>query len=71
MRILALKLYIKAQSLKQALKEENGQDLIEYLLIGGIVALGATAGMTTLAANINAAFGTLSTKVASAAATGQ
>lgn len=34
-------------------KEESGQDLIEYALIGLIVALGAIAGMGTLAASIN------------------
>lgn len=37
-------------------KEESGQDLIEYALIGLIVALGAIAGMGTLAASINAEY---------------
>lgn len=64
MKTLALKLYIRVQSLKQALKDESGQDLIEYLLIGGIVALGATAGMGNLATNLNTAFASLGTKVA-------
>ena len=42
--------------LKNLHKEESGQDLIEYALIGLIVALGAIAGMGTLASSINAEF---------------
>ena len=42
--------------LKNLHKEESGQDLIEYALIALIVALGAIAGMTTLATKINAEF---------------
>ncbi len=41
--------------------EESGQDLIEFALIGLLVALGAIAGMGTLAKSINAEF----TKIAS------
>lgn len=42
--------------LKQLLREEPGQDLIEYALIGLIVALGAIAGMGSLAGSINQEF---------------
>ena len=42
--------------LKKLHKEEAGQDLIEYALIGLIVALGALAGMGTLASSINSEF---------------
>jgi len=42
--------------LKQFHKEESGQDLIEYALIGLIIALGALAGMGTVASSINAEF---------------
>ena len=42
--------------LKSLHKDESGQDLIEYALIGLIVALGAIAGMGTLAGSINAEF---------------
>jgi len=41
-------------------KEESGQDLIEYALIALIVALGALAGMGTLANSINAEFSKIS-----------
>jgi pilus assembly protein Flp/PilA len=37
-------------------KEESGQDLIEYGLIALIVALGALAGMGSLAKSINSLF---------------
>jgi len=42
--------------LKHLHKEEAGQDLIEYALIGLIVALGALAGMGTLATSISTEF---------------
>ena len=42
--------------LKNLHKEESGQDLIEYGLIALIVALGALAGMGTLANSINKVF---------------
>ncbi|MBV9183362.1 MAG: Flp family type IVb pilin [Acidobacteria bacterium] len=37
-------------------QDEEGQGLVEYLLILALVALAATAGMTTLANAINSAF---------------
>lgn len=37
-------------------KDESGQGLVEYLLILALVAFAATAGMSTLATNINSAF---------------
>ena len=59
------KLMIKLYVTLQALRDERGQDLIEYVLIGGVVAVGAIAGMGNLAANLNAAFGNIATKVSS------
>ena len=38
------------------LKEESGQDLIEYVLVVALVAFAATAGMTSVAGKINQAF---------------
>ena len=52
MNKLTLKLYLALQ----ALKEEHGQDLIEYVLIGGVVGLAAITGMGTLANKLNAGF---------------
>ncbi len=45
--------------LKNLHKEDSGQDLIEYGLIALIVALGAVAGMGTLAKSINGLFSTI------------
>jgi pilus assembly protein Flp/PilA len=42
--------------LKNLHNEESGQDLIEYALIGLIVALGAIAGMGFAASKINTEF---------------
>ena len=47
------------QFLKHLHRDESGQDLIEYALIGLIVALGAIAGMGTLASSINAEFSSI------------
>ncbi len=50
------------------LKDERGQDLIEYALLIAFVAFAATAGMTTLAGDINAAFTTIGTDLTGAIA---
>jgi pilus assembly protein Flp/PilA len=55
-----LKLSVKLQVL---LMSEEGQDLIEYALVVALIAFAATAGMKTLANDLNAAFGTIGTKV--------
>ena len=47
----------------QILKDENGQDLIEYALVVALIAFAATAGMSTLATSINTAFSTIGTKL--------
>jgi pilus assembly protein Flp/PilA len=43
------------------LRKESGQDLIEYALVVALIAFAATAGMKTLAGNINTAFGKIGT----------
>ena len=53
MKDMMLKLYIKMQML---LSQDEGQDLVEYALVIALVALGATAGMKTLASYLNNAF---------------
>jgi pilus assembly protein Flp/PilA len=54
------------QILSNLLKEESGQDLIEYALVAALIALGATAAMTTLAGTISAAFTTVGSKLTAA-----
>jgi pilus assembly protein Flp/PilA len=55
-----LQLYVKADRL---MKEERGQDMIEYILVAALVALAATAGMGTLATAINTSFANIGTKL--------
>ena len=47
---------LKLSGMLQILKDEKGQDLIEYALVVALIAFAATAGMTTLANAINTAF---------------
>ena len=47
---------LKLSVMLQILKDENGQDLIEYALVVALIAFAATAGMSTLATAINTAF---------------
>ena len=47
---------LKLQMKIQALLNDNGQDLIEYALVVALIAFAATAGMSTLAKDINKAF---------------
>ncbi len=45
------------------LKDESGQDLIEYALVVALIAFAATAGMNDLANGINQAFGSIAGKL--------
>ena len=48
------------------MRDESGQDLIEYALVAALIALGATAAMTTLAGSISTAFSSVGSKLNSA-----
>ena len=61
MRDLALKCYIKMQTLRDLLREEDGQDMVEYALVMGLIALGATVTMKSLAGTIGTAFSNIGT----------
>jgi pilus assembly protein Flp/PilA len=54
-----MKLYVKAQ----VLREDHGQDLIEYALVVALIAFAATAGMNTVATDINTAFSNIGNKL--------
>jgi len=58
-----MKLPVKLQLL---LENEEGQDLIEYALVVAVIAFAATAGMSSLATSINAAFVSIGTTVSGA-----
>ena len=68
MNNIILKLYVNAQIIGQTLKDENGQDLVEYALVIAVVCLGIVSGMSTLAQGINTAMNTLSGKLNTAVA---
>ncbi len=63
MRNLILKTYIRMQTLRDVLKEEDGQDMVEYAVVMGLLALGAAASMKTLATTIGTAFTSVGTKL--------
>ena len=59
-----LKLYVTMQSIKSTLiRDDRGQDLIEYALVASLVALAATAGMTSVATSLSNAFTRIGTKL--------
>ena len=49
--------------LQTLILREEGQDLIEYALVVALIAFAATAGMSTLASDINSAFGAIGNKL--------
>jgi len=54
------KQYVRIQTL---LADEQGQDLIEYALVVALIAFAATAGMNTVATDINLAFTAIGAKI--------
>jgi pilus assembly protein Flp/PilA len=51
------------QILSNLVKDESGQDLIEYALVAAIIALGATAAMTSLASTLSGGFTSIGTRL--------
>ena len=49
-------------------RDEEGQDLIEYSLLAALIAVACIAAMNTLAGNINGIFGRIGTALAGAGA---
>jgi len=65
MKVELAKLYTTIQTL---IHSEQGQDLIEYALVVALIAFAATAGMTTVATNINTTFSNIGTALTAATA---
>ncbi len=61
MRDFVLRAYVKAQ----ILRDDHGQDLIEYALVVACIAFAAIAGMSDMANKINVAFSNIGNKVSS------
>lgn len=47
------------------IRNEAGQDLVEYVLVVALIACGAIAGMSSVASSINIVFGAVSSDIAS------
>lgn len=62
MNDLMLKMYIKMQNV---MAREEGQDLVEYALVVALIAFGAVTAMKSLSSEINTAFNTISSDLAS------
>ncbi len=54
--------------LNSFVRDENGQDLIEYALVAALIALGTIAAMNSVASGISTAFSTVSSDLSSAVA---
>jgi pilus assembly protein Flp/PilA len=53
-------------ALLRFIRDESGQDLIEYALLAALIGLGAVAAMSGLATNIATSFNTLGSTLTSA-----
>jgi pilus assembly protein Flp/PilA len=58
-------LWILYSRLLHLISEQHGQDLVEYALVVALIALGATAGLSTLASDVNKAFTNIGTSLTS------
>jgi pilus assembly protein Flp/PilA len=54
---------LKLSVMLQILKDENGQDLIEYALMVAVISFAATVGMKSLANSMNLAFTHIGTRL--------
>jgi len=51
------------ESLKKLIRDESGQDLIEYALVAALIALGSVLAMKGLASGISTAFSGVSSNL--------
>ena len=54
---------MKLSTWKKLLREESGQDLIEYALVAALIALGAVSAMQPVASGIVTAFNAISSNL--------
>jgi pilus assembly protein Flp/PilA len=54
-----LNLYTKAQTALESLKNEEGQDMIEYALLAALIGVVVAAALPALATAITGLFGTI------------
>lgn len=61
----ALRLYLAAQRFHESVREESGQDLVEYALVVALLSFAAIASMTNVATKIGTSFTNIATKFGS------
>jgi pilus assembly protein Flp/PilA len=66
MKNSALRIYVRMQALKLVLRDEGGQDMVEYALVMGLIAMGAVVAMQGLAASIGTGLTSIGTHVSTA-----
>lgn len=54
------------EALKNLLKDDSGQDLIEYALVAGLISLAAATLLPGIGSSINSVFNNISTSLTSA-----
>ena len=54
------------ERMKNCMKDESGQDLIEYALVAALIALGAVTAMTSVKTSLGNAFTSINTQLTSA-----
>jgi pilus assembly protein Flp/PilA len=54
------------EALMRLLRDDSGQDLIEYALVAGLIGLGAVTAFTGLSSAISTAFGNIGSELTTA-----
>jgi pilus assembly protein Flp/PilA len=57
---------IDREMLKNLLRDDSGQDLIEYALVAALIGLGAVAAMTTVGSSVKTIFTNIGSQLSSA-----
>ena len=66
MNTMLMKMYVKAQNLKDLMSCDEGQDLVEYALLVALISLGAIATVSGITAQVKNIFISISTTLLTA-----
>ena len=65
MKTIGARLAVLVCQLRGFLREDTGQDMIEYALLAALIALSAVVGMGSVAKGVNDIFSSIGAKVSS------
>jgi pilus assembly protein Flp/PilA len=65
-RTMEISVNLKSAVFLELLKDESGQDLIEYALVAGLIGLGAVVAMTGLSSSIKKSFNSVGSSLTNA-----